>query len=651
MSAIGGVFELNGAFVQADLLRRLGDSSTRFGPDGAGQLRHQSIGMVHCAFHTNQLSKREEQPLVDDAGHVLAWDGRLDNRKELLEWLGNEVGDDAPDVLIVLAAFRRWGEDFPQRLIGDFALSLWDPKSQTLCLARDQVGARLLFYHVNEERLVWSSRLEALLGLPDVELEVDDEYVAGYFTTQSSFSQTPYKNIFAVPPAHILLADAKQVRSKRFWGLDPHKQIRYATDAEYEEHFRQLFRESVQARLRVDGPVWADLSGGLDSSSVVCMADSIIESREADAARLETVSAVFDESPSSDERRFIAKVEARRGRPGHHFKESEHPLLSTLDSLEFKSFPNLLESWSEYHKAIRRTMRADGARVLLTGIGGDELLTASVDPSVELVDLLVQKKWLELHRRTRVWSLSLKKPYLNLLWRHALSPTLPTQLQLRNRRRELSQAFGLLNRNFIKRFDLAGRLIGPNETFGFSLPSSRGQAAAFLSVAKVISSGSLLDWDTVEISYPFSHRPLVEFLQAIPPTQWIRPGQTRSLMRRSLRTYLPEEIQKRKSKGSPTEATFRALAREWPRLRRLMRNTRIAERGYVDEAALNELIKETSIRFEPAFISVIRLCHLEIWLRNLEAHSRARSHATASLASESVSSINQREKVFAAATS
>ena len=651
MSAIGGVFGLKGALGQADVLWRLGNSLTKFGPDGGDQVCHHSIGMVHRAFYTNQLSKRETQPLVDDDGRVLAWDGRLDNRKQLLEWLGKEVGDDATDVSIVLVAFKRWGSDFPQRLIGDFALSLWDPRSQTLCLARDHVGARLLFYHVNKERLIWSSRLEALLSLPDVELEIDDEYVAGYFTAQSNFSQTPYKNIFAVPPAHMLLADAKQVYSKRFWGLDPNKHIRYATDAEYEEHFRQLFRESVQVRLRVDGPVWADLSGGLDSSSVVCMADSIIESREADASRLETVSAVFDESPSSDERKFIAKVEARRGRPGHHFKESEHPLLSTLDSREFKSFPNLLESWSEYHKAIRRTMRADGARVLLTGIGGDELLTASADPSVELVDLLVQKKWLELHSRTKVWSLSLKKPYLNLLWRYAVTPTLPTQLQLRNRRRELSQAFGLLDRNFIRRFDLPGRLIGPGETLGFSLPSSRGQAAAFMSVAKVISSGSLLDWETVDISYPFTHRPLVEFLQAIPPTQWIRPGQTRSLLRRSLRTYLPEEIYKRKSKGSPTEATFRALAREWPRLRRLMRNTRIAERGYVDKAALNELINEPSIRFEPAFISVIRLCHLELWLRNLEVFSQARSHAPALPGSESANSINQREKVFAAATS
>jgi asparagine synthase (glutamine-hydrolysing) len=645
MSAIGGIVDVNGASVDLRHLELLGNALAKHGPDGGNDVRHHSVGMIYRAFHTSRESRKEKQPLVDAAGRILAWDGRLDNRKELLDALSTELYDDNTDVAIVLAAFKKWGVDFVQRVIGDFALSLWDPRLHTLFLARDPVGARLLFYHLNDQRIAWSTRLEPLLSLPEVQLEIDDEYIAGYFTAQSSLSQTPYKNIFAVPPAHLVIANGSGVRLQRFWGLDPNKEIRHRTDAEYEEHFRDLFREAVRVRLRVDGPVWADLSGGLDSSSVVCMADSIIEAGEADALPLETVSAVFDESPSSDERKFISRVEAKRGRVGHHFRESEYPLLRTFDSSEFKACPNLLETWSQYHKAVRRRMRANGARVLLTGIGGDELLTSSADASVEIVDLLVQCKLLQLHKRLKVWSLALKKPYVGVLWRHAINPALPRRLQLLSKRADLSQLFALLNRSFVKRFDLPGRLSGPTDPFGFRLPSSRGQSTAFVSVAKVISSGSLLDWDTIEVSYPFTHRPLVEFLQAIPPTQWIRPGETRSLMRRSLREFLPPEILKRKSKGTPAEATLRALAREWSRLRLLLRDSRIVARGYVDEKALAAVMEQPFVGYDLTSVSVVRLAHLECWLRALETYSMIGKSVANSVAPSAKTNIDRQERV------
>lgn len=626
MSAIGGIVGFNGALVDPDQLAIISSGLDHHGPDGGGDVRQRSVAMSHRAFSTNRLSRGERQPLVDASDRILCWDGRIDNREELLELLTSEVHNEQTDAAIVMAAFAKWGIDFLQRVIGDFALSLWDSKSNTLFLARDPVGARLLYYHVNDDRIVWSSRLEPLLSLSDVELEIDDEYVAGYLTAQLDPSQTPYKNIFSVPPSHLAMVQDGQVRFKRFWGLDPNEEIRYRTDAEYEEHFTQLFREAVRVRLRADGPVWADLSGGLDSSSIVCMADSIIETGESEATRLETVSAVFDESPSSDERKFISKVEAKRRQVGHHFKESEYPLLA-FGQHEFKGSPNLLQTWLEYHQAVRRKMAAGGARVLLTGIGGDELLTSSADPSVELVDLLVQHKLWQLHQRSKIWSLALKRPYPVVLWRHVISPVLPSQLQVQKKRTELSRFFALLNPSFVDQFDLPGRLLSPEDPFGFRLPSSRGQAAAFMLVTKVISCGTLLDWGPVEICYPYTHRPLVEFLQAIPATQWVRPGETRSLMRRSLRPYLPPEIIKRKSKGSPAEAMLRAVGREWSRLSVLFHGSRIAERGYVNEEALATLLAQPFAGHDLTPISLVRFAHLESWLQGLEEFSKRKNIA------------------------
>jgi len=553
-----------------------------------------------------------------NGGCILAWDGRLDNREELIGFLGQKLSTDRSDSAIVIAAYEKWTTLFPQRLIGDFAFSLWDPKSRTLLLARDHVGTRPLFYHLDNNRLVWSTRLEALLDLPDIRLEVNDEYVAGYLAIHPAQRLTPYKNIYAVPPAHVVSIRNGAVAARRFWGLDPDAEIRYRTDQEYEEHFLHLFTEAVRVRLRADGTVWADLSGGLDSSSIVCVADEVMKRGSVQARCLETVSAVFDESSSSDERKFISIVEQKRGQHGHHFCESEYPLLTVSPFEGLRSVPNPLELWGEYHRAVRKKMHECGARVLLSGIGGDELLTASPDPSPELADLLVQWKFGNLHQRVQAWSLALKKPYLDVLLNYSVVPALPSRVHQLHKRRQRTKRFALLQPRFIKTFDLREKLHGPIDVFGCQLPSARGQARAFLSTSNVISSGHLLAWGPVEVTFPFTHRPLVEFLQAIPPTQWIRPGQTRSLLRRALRNYLPPEIANRKGKGTTAEATLRAVTREWPRLRELLRTARVCDLGYVNPEALKSLIEQPDFERSPEGLFVLRISYLELWLRDFE---------------------------------
>src|SRR5215213_439794 len=488
MSALGGIINFDAKPIDDETLMRVADALEAHGPDGGAEVCFDSAGMVYRAFHTNLESRSERQPLVQN-GCVLAWDGRLDNREELIPLLRDELRDGRSDVAIVMAAYNRWGFKSVSGLIGDFALSLWDSRSRKLLLARDPVGARLLFYHSGVDRLIWSSRLESLLNLPDTKLEVNDEYVAGYLTSHPAPELTPYKNIYAVPPGNILSVQQGKITIQRFWSLDPSREIRYRSDREYEEHFVQLFSEGVRARLRVDGPVWADLSGGLDSSSIVCVADRILEREAAQAHRVETISPVFDQSSLSYERKFIRVVEEKRRQAGRHFLESEYPLLAEQESENLRVIPNPLEMWAEYHKGVRRAMRAAGVRVRLCGIGGDELMTASSDPSPELCDLLVQGKLRDLHKRLQAWSLALKKPYIELLWNHTLIASLPRRLRSFHKRSERAKRLDLFESGFVKRCNLHDRLLGRTDPFGFRLPSGRGQSFAFTSVVDGSLSG------------------------------------------------------------------------------------------------------------------------------------------------------------------
>ena len=263
MSALGGIYNFDDAPVDRDMLVNLGRRFGSHGPDGGREIVSNSVGIVYRAFHTTRESRLEKQPFVSSEGHIIAWDGRLDNREELIALLRNDLDADQTDVAIVMAAYLKLGIDFLPLLIGDFALSLWDPNTRTLLLARDPVGPRPLYYHVNDERVIWSSELMPLLDFAGIPLEVNDEYVAGYITRGAEPSLTPYKNIHAVSPGHVAIVRNGQLREQRFWGLDPNHEIRYKTDEEYEEHFYYLFKEAVRYRLRVDGPVWATLSGDL----------------------------------------------------------------------------------------------------------------------------------------------------------------------------------------------------------------------------------------------------------------------------------------------------------------------------------------------------------------------------------------------------
>src|SRR5207302_381895 len=106
---------------------------------------------------------------------------------------------------------------------------------------------------------------------------LNEEYIAGWFVVRFPAAHlTPYVGIHAVPPSSSVRLGPGRANVSGYWDFDPGKRIRYRTDAEYEEHFRAVFGKAVQRRLRSDGPILAELSGGMDSSSIVCMADSII---------------------------------------------------------------------------------------------------------------------------------------------------------------------------------------------------------------------------------------------------------------------------------------------------------------------------------------------------------------------------------------
>ena len=617
MSGIAGIYHADSKPLDPRQLILLGSALTERGPDSGNEILDGSVGMVYRAFHTNIDSRRERQPVLSRFGQILCWDGRLDNRDELLSLLNRELHGDRTDVAIVLAAYQKWELECLPRLVGDFALSLWDPRSRTLLLARDPFGVRPLYYFSSKGEIIWSSTLTSLLALSAIDIEVNDEYLAGCLALYPELSSTPYRNLIAVEPGQVVIVKDGQVRTRRFWCPKEDDAIGCAKDGEYEEHFRFLFRQAVACRLRSDRPIWAELSGGLDSSSIVLMADRI-HMDQPSASPVKTLSFVDQPSATFFDHRFIEVVEAARNRRGLHVdgKGRWIQLASPEDS--FVPVPLTSLCVADLHHQVWQGMKDAGARVLLSGLGGDQVTWSNLEPGPELCDLFVACNPLTLHRRVQVWSEATHLPYVQLLWQEVMLPFLP--LVLRARFQNQIQLSSWLQSDFVDRMKIKQRLVLPEDPFHFKLPSRRIQSSRIWYIVMNIARGEYWEHAAYEKTYPFLDRRLVEFLMNVPITQKLRPDQTRSLMRRALSDLLPQRILTRRSKGTTGEALCRGLANEWTRIKPLLDDPLLARRGYVERTGLVQALDRARHGIEFDISSLLQALSLEVWLRSLEHH-------------------------------
>ena len=219
-----------------------------YGPDGENTYSKGGVTIVHRAFHTTKESRREAQPHHSGSGAIITWDGRLDNRAELTRQLDLAISSDCPDVLIVDAAYEKWGTQCFAKLIGDWALSIWNPNEQSLILAKDPIGPRHLYYSVRDVHVTWSSLLEPLVLCADHPLKLNEEYIAGLLSFFPAPQLTPYIGIHAVPPSSFIQVECGTHSVRKYWDFNPSQRILYKTDQEYEEHFRSTFGDAVRRR-------------------------------------------------------------------------------------------------------------------------------------------------------------------------------------------------------------------------------------------------------------------------------------------------------------------------------------------------------------------------------------------------------------------
>jgi asparagine synthase (glutamine-hydrolysing) len=629
MSAHGGILLFDGAVITPDQLSDLSRSLERRGPDGGAVYSEGSLCMAYRAFHTNRASKLERQPLISPHGLVLTWDGRLDNREEIVARLSDTGADVQTDAALVLAAYMRWGMDCFAELIGDWALALWDTKKKALLLARDFPGNRPLYYQVNKTSVVWSSELETFLDLAIGQPKLNDAYLMRFLAFNPEVSDTPYADVFAVLPGQAVSICDGAVKARKAWQPDLSAEIIYRKDAEYEEHFRSLFREAVRGRLRAEGAVWAELSGGLDSSSIVCVADEILKSATVECERVDSFSDIYSQSSTTDEREYIGYVEKKRGRRGRHLDENEYQLfrLSETPTYCSRPQPNLGRSTK-----LAQLMAQNGARVLLSGQGGDGVMWSMERPCLDLADMLAAKQLRKLHVRIKAYSLNTRRTYWDIFWTDAVNShdARPTSTSSRRMAND-----PWINWRLFAEFQQE-QTEGARAATDSSLPASRRFSYKMISDAvRILSLQHFRTCGMIDASYPYLDRRLIQFMLSVPFEQKLRPGSTRSLHRRAMKGILPEEIRSRQGKTGAEECICRALGREWEIVLSLFgEDARVVRRDYVDLPQLLAAMNNARDGRQTDVYSIMRVIALEVWLRGLEARTRTRpaEYSTAQVA-------------------
>jgi len=485
----------------------------------------------------------------------------LDNREELIAALvadGRVLGDQT-DPGLVLGVYRQWGVDCLKRIIGEFAFALWDGRSRSLLCARDRLGLKPLHYTWNESTFFISSEIGPVLEARGATPVPDDEMVLAFLLREfreGDHGRTFFQGIHRLPPAHFLVVEDGRLRVERYWAIDPARETRYGQDEEYAEHFLSLFREAVRCRTRSAFPIGAFLSGGLDSSAIVCTAARLFSERR-DATPPFEAFTVFSDHPDSDERRYVRAVTREGGIKVHEVYGSDKDPLYQFDELLWQVESPIVGLSRQSSLAVAEAVAPWGCRVLLSGDGGDQVL----DEIGYLADLLSRMRLLQFIRDTR----SFAGWYGGDPWQFAqmaLATLLTPGLKFLGKRVARRAPPNWINPRLAREVSLRDRIREPRVRVRFP---SFCQADTYLSVTspyyllKLEVDERFAAWHGTEVRYPFLDSRVVEFILSIPWDRRSRNGERKRILRAAMHGIVPEAIRSRRGKGDWTASTDRNL--------------------------------------------------------------------------------------------
>jgi asparagine synthase (glutamine-hydrolysing) len=568
MCGIAGIIAPTGLAPAA--LERMSTALEHRGPDAAAYLLHQAgvplavsasadalapraraatVGLAHRRLSIIDLNDRSDQPMIDATGrYALTYNGEIYNyieiRKEL-ERVGHRFRT-VGDTEVVLMAYREWGPACVHRFVGMWAFALLDLDRSCLFLSRDRFGIKPLFYSVAQGGLRFASEIKALLATGDLSLDPNEDAVREFLligradTSEESF----FRGIFHLPPAHnavVPLGAPSRVNPRRYWTCPPPGREAIPVDAA--EEFASLLDDSVRLHARADVAVGTCLSGGLDSSAIVCVAERLREGGATPSFAHHGFGYV-PRDPAYSERSYMDEV-TKRTKIRMTFVQASsqraYELISQIARQQDEPFgtASIVAQWLVFEAAAHA-----GLKVMLDGQGADEVL-GGYHAYLPMVARTHLRNW-RLLRYAR-FAAEHRRMYgaRPLPPRDALASAVPALRRLGDvRSRTLTPAASMLSPSFRGRWHLA-------DTASLR-PRSINE---ILERATTVHLPALLRFEdrnsmahSIEARVPFLDHRLVEFAFRLPGEEKITGAVTKHILRESLAGVLPDAIRARTDK-------------------------------------------------------------------------------------------------------
>lgn len=522
--------------------------------------------------------------------------------------LDREAGDAAPSADLA-RVMRAWPTDDAAlaRLHGEFAVVLYDSARHSVFAARDAFGVDALYFRLLPGGIALASRADVLALSAD---EYDRGYLAAFLAGCAPVEGvTAFRGVSTVPAAHVLRCADGRVSIERWWSAERFLDAEPRPTSDLVDDFRHRFACAVRSRMAPgERDTWSELSGGLDSSSVVSMASHLAQRGDVEHGLAGTVTLVDRHGTGGDERRYVEAVTSAWQVPNvqllddaREADDDDPPPITDQPTASYLAYAR--------DRRLARVVRRAGGSVLFSGYGSDHYLGGS---AIFLADWAARGKLGSVVREAARWAIVGRASAWAMLWHNVVIPLLPGALM----RRSLDAACAppwILDAA-VRDYGLEPRALVARVARG---PLGRKYVTDILlaleSLPDVLALHAVMQ-DVVEERHPFLDRSLVELSLGFAPAMCAQPCARKWVLREAMRGILPELVRTRHGKGSVDSAFAHWLARECTRLTRKVERTEIAHIGIIDAGALKSGI-HAGVNGEPHLrAALVRAFALELWL-------------------------------------
>lgn len=555
MCGICGVIDFNAKIKNDEIIKNMMRSIKHRGPDGEGCFIDENLALGHVRLSIIDLTDSANQPMFSDDNNIsIVFNGEiynyLDVKNELITKKYSFKTNS--DTEVIINAYKEWGEDCLHRFNGMFALAIYDRTKNNIFLARDRFGIKPFYYFKNNDNFVFCSEIKGLLASNLINAEINEKTLFDFivFNRTDHVEDTCFKDIKNLRPGHSAIVDLqkKELTIKQWYFLPEIKDNNLSYIENEAQLYKKLF-ESTQLHLVSDVPVGAALSGGLDSSSIICLMREVLP----DDFKISSFSAVYDKNWEKDETKYIESVVKEKNIDANYVYPKPEDLLTEIDELIFNQEEPFASASIFASRKVYQEVNKKNIKVLLNGQGADELLAYDYMAAFYFYELFVKIKWIKLIKELFLFNKKQASSKFTLqLLAFLLSPKF-----MKNKL--ISFSNNIINKDF---FDTYKNESNFNQTFFANKTLNQNVKNHLLMklhhLLRVEDKNSMSF--SVEGRVPFLEQELVEFSLNIPSKFKVNNGEVKYILKQSMKSVLPKIVFNRNNKigfETPMDKWFR----------------------------------------------------------------------------------------------